>query len=191
MNAIILHGAPEKEAYYNPDLPSESNAHWLPWLQKELLIRDIPAVTPEIPFSYEPKWDFWTKEIERYDITQETILVGHSAGAGFWVRYLSEHKDLRVGKVVLVGPWLDPGKTLEEDFFGFEIDSELLSRTKGLVIFYAEDDSESVVSSVNLLKAQIKGCQMRHFPGYGHFKYDNLKTDRFPELRDEILTGED
>jgi hypothetical protein len=55
-NAIILHGCPGKTGYYDPALPNESNAHWLPWLQKELIIRDIKADTPEVPHSYEPKW---------------------------------------------------------------------------------------------------------------------------------------
>ena len=81
-NAIILHGAPEKEHYYDPEKPSESNAHWLPWLQKELLLRDIAAVTPEIPLSFEPKWNLWCREVARFDITPDTTLVGHSAGGG-------------------------------------------------------------------------------------------------------------
>lgn len=37
-SAIILHGMPSKEEYFSPAYASPSNSHWLPWLQKNLLI---------------------------------------------------------------------------------------------------------------------------------------------------------
>jgi uncharacterized protein len=42
-NAIILHGNPSKEEYYDPKMPSMSNAHWIPWLQAQLLTHEIAA----------------------------------------------------------------------------------------------------------------------------------------------------
>jgi len=189
-NAIILHGCPEKENYYKQEYPSESNAHWLPWLQKELIIRDIKADTPEVPQSYEPQWDIWTREVERFDITPETILVGHSAGAGFWLKYLSIHPELRVGQVVLVAPWLDPDHTIADaSFFDFTLDSELASRTASTTVFYAIDDSDSVKTTLDRIRATCNGIRYREFgAGYGHFTYENLKTVAFPELRDEIVS---
>lgn len=186
-NAIILHGAPEKEHYYDPKKPSESNAHWLPWLQKELIIRDIAAATPEIPHAYEPKWNLWCHEVERFDIASDTILVGHSAGGGFWLKYLSQHPDLQVDKVILVGPWLDPNKSLAEDFFSGELDPHVASRTQGLTIFSSDDDSDSVKRSVEKIKQSVAGIHIREFQGYGHFTYENLQGISFPELLEEIL----
>jgi predicted alpha/beta hydrolase family esterase len=186
-NAIILHGCPEKEAYYDPKLPSESNAHWLPWLQKELLIRDIAAVTPEIPLAYEPKWELWCREVERFNIGPETILVGHSAGGGFWLKYLSQHPELRTGKVVLVAPWLDPGKTLDENFYEGDFDPQLVSRTDGIVIFRSDDDSDSVHQSIKRITEEIDGVELREFTGKGHFTYDNLSGVKFPELLQELV----
>lgn len=186
-NAIILHGAPEKENYYDANKPSESNAHWLPWLQKELLIRDIAAATPEIPLSFEPKWDVWCREVERYDITPETILVGHSGGGGFWLKYLSRHPEMKVGKVVLVAPWLDPDKTLEEDFFAGAFDARLAGRTGGIVLFVSDDDTDTVHRSVKRITDEIKDIRVRRFQGLGHFNYDNLGGVQFPELRDQVL----
>ncbi|HEX8227612.1 MAG TPA: alpha/beta hydrolase [Candidatus Saccharimonadales bacterium] len=186
-NAIILHGAPEKEAYYDPKLPSESNAHWLPWLQKELMVRDIKADTPEVPHAYEPEYAVWCREVERFDVGPETILVGHSAGGGFWLRYLSEHTELKVGKVVLVAPWLDPDHTLQEDFFAAGFDPELPSRTQGLTIFYSDDDSDNVQKSLERIRAEIQGAEWREFKGHGHFTYDNLGGTEFPELLAEVM----
>jgi len=44
-NAILLHGTSSKEEYYSLEYPSASNSHWLPWLQKNLLVNDVHAVT--------------------------------------------------------------------------------------------------------------------------------------------------
>jgi hypothetical protein len=106
-NVILLHGLPGKREYYDASHPSASNSHWFPWLQKQLMINDIKTDTPEVPFAYEMKWDSWVKEVERFEIGPNTTLVGHSMGAGFWVRYLSEHPELKVDKVILVAPWLN------------------------------------------------------------------------------------
>jgi len=191
-NAIILHGKPDpgQEEYYNPTFPSSSNAHWLPWLQKQLIIHDIAAQTPEIPNAWKPEYEIWRKEFERYDITPTTLLVGHSCGAGFIVRWLSEHPDVRVDTVVLVAPslgidWDTSG------FFDFKIDSDLASRTKKLVIFVADDDREAIQQAVKKLRAAIANVQYREFQGYGHFCVEDMKTTEFPELRDELLSSFD
>lgn len=187
-NAIILHGAPEKEHYYDPKKPSESNAHWLPWLQKELIIRDVHAVTPEIPHAYEPRWTLWCREVERFDITPDTWLVGHSAGAGFFLKYLSIHPELKVDRVVLVAPWTDPDNTIEErSFFEFEWDPAVAGRTGGMSVFYAPDDSRSVQQTVAAIRHHTRGIHFKKFPpGYGHFTYENLNSITFPELLEEL-----
>lgn len=102
-NAIILHGKPSQKEYYDSKIPSSSNKHWIPWLQKQLIVNDIKADTPDVPHAHDPQWDLWVKEVERFEIGPETILVGHSCGAGFWIKYLSLNKTLKVGKVILVG----------------------------------------------------------------------------------------
>lgn len=186
-NAIILHGRPERDEYYSEKYPAQSNSHWLPWLQKQLIVRDIFAVTPEIPISYEPLWERWVKEIERYDITPETILVGHSCGGGFWVRYLSEHKDLKVGKVILVAPWIDVEQQDPNHFFNFEIDPNMASRTKELVVFNSIDDVMEIQTSISKLRKVITGIKYREFDDMGHFTHEYLPSDTFPELLEEIL----
>ena len=123
-NAILLHGKPGKEEYYDSRLPSPSNYHWFPWLQKQLIVHDIKTDTPEVPMAYDPQWELWVKEVERFDIGPESLLVGHSCGSGFWVRYLSEHKDLKVDKVVLVAPSLGLGWD-NRTFFDFAIDPDI------------------------------------------------------------------
>lgn len=186
-NAIILHGTSDKEEYYSDKYPSASNFHWLPWLQKQLLIKDIHAVTPEMPHGYAPDYDVWKKEFERYEITPETILVGHSCGGGFIVRYLSENKDMTVGNVILVAPWLDPDKVKQNDFFEFKIDKDLATRTKNITIFHSDNDMDSVQRSVQMIRHEIENIDYREFHNKGHFCLSDLRTDAFPELLNTVL----
>ena len=184
--AIILHGKPSKDKHYDPKYPSPSNNHWVPWLSKQLITRDILAVAPEIPHAYEPKYDIWKKEVERFEIDQDTTLVGHSCGGGFWVRYLSENNGLRVGKVALVAPSL--GISWEDrSFFDFEIDPNLVSRTNGIYIFTSDNDMESTQKSAKMLADTIKGAELISLPNHGHFRIEEMGTVEFPELLEKLL----
>lgn len=185
-NAIILHGQPSSDEYYDPKMPSMSNAHWIPWLQGQLLKNDISAATPEVPYAFEPKWELWKKEVERFDITPDTIVVGHSRGGEFWLRYLSENKNLKVGKVVLVAPSL--GWFYSDDlYFGkFEIDPNLADQTKGLYLFHSDNDKEGIQKSVAELRDKLNNLNYKEFH-LGHFTSGIMKSTEFPELLEELL----
>jgi predicted alpha/beta hydrolase family esterase len=179
---------PDKDKeYYNPKEPSASNAQWLPWLQKQLTVHDIKADTPEVPFAFKPQWDLWVREVERFEITPETLLVGHSCGGGFWVRYLSEHPEIYVGTVVLVAPWLNLGHEEDISFFDFEIDPGIVARAKKFVIFASDNDMQVVTDSSNFLRDKIPEAKFREFHNYGHFCSSDMKTNEFPELLEELL----
>lgn len=172
----------------DPTLPNESNRNWLPWLQKQLTIHGIKADTPELPKAYDPEWREWAREVERYDITPDTLLIGHSCGAGFWIKYLSLHKDVKVGKVILVAPWMDPDGDETKGFFdGFEIDPNLMSRTKGVKILHSDNDMGNVHKTVAMLRDSIKGITYQEFHKYGHFCYEDMGSNEFPELLKEAI----
>lgn len=184
-NAIILHGKPSKQRYYDPSFPASSNYYWIPWLQKQLIVKDILTSTPEVPSNWIADYPVWQKEFERYDITSETILIGHSCGGGFLLRWLSEHSQITPSKIVLVAPWLNP-KNLEEtgDFFNFKLDNSLMKRAK-LSIMYSDDDEQSVLDTVDILQATYPNVMIKKLHGYGHF-YDDRRME-FPELLKFIL----
>lgn len=164
-----------------------SNSHWLPWIQSQLIKHDIWAATPEVPNAYQPDWDLWCKEVERFDITSETIVIGHSCGAGFWLRWLSEHKDVKVAKAILIAPSQGYGWGGDDYFFEhFKIDTELTSRTD-LVIFCSDNDKEGIQRSVQEIKDILPDAKFREFHDYGHFTYGSMGTQEFPELLEEAL----
>lgn len=185
-NAIILHGRPGKEEYYSDDYPSASNSHWLPWLQKQFLMHDVKADTPEVPHAYNPVYELWKTEFERCDVTPDTLLVGHSTGAGFIIRWLSE-SIVRVGKVFLIAPWLDPRNELDTNMFDFTIDTHLAQKTDGVRVFVSEDDEDGILETVARIEAEVEAVTIRRFSDKGHFCMGDLGTAAFPELLEEVL----
>ncbi len=186
INAIIVHGRPTKEIYYSDKYPSSSNFAWIPWLQKQLIIRDIKTDTPEMPLAYEPDYSLWKTEFERFDITLDTILVGHSAGGGFLIRWLSENKNVSVGKLVLVAPSIDPDKKSKTGFCDFEIDTELYTRV-GQISILISNDSDGVRKSVSILRNSIPGVHVIELDGFGHFIPEQMGKSEFPELVEAIV----
>jgi uncharacterized protein len=190
-NAIIVHGTCSRKEYFSDEKPSLSNQNWIPWLQKQLIMREITAYAPDMPYAYKPDYSIWKREAERYTIGPETMLVGHSTGGGFWVRWLSEHPDVRVGKVVLVAPWLDPNNIKKTTFFDFKFDTHLVERTKGLTIFHSDNDHLGIHWSVDTFREKLQGHHYKEFHKYGHFCYEDMLSQEFPELLDELLITDD
>ena len=194
--AILIHGWTNKDAFYNPKYPTPSNGHWLPWLSKQLIIRDIHAIAPEMPHSYYPEYEIWKTELERFPLDEETILVGHSCGGGFITRYLSEN-NVKVGKVVLVAPWLgitdetNPEKDEKLEFFDFEIDQKLAEKTKELVLFESTNDMKVIQESINILKKKIDNMKVVTLKDKGHFTQKSLGGVEFPELLNEIVNDKE
>lgn len=183
-SAIILHGKASQTKYFDPAYASPSNACWFPWLQKQLLMHEILAQTPEMPQPWNPEYLAWSTEFERLNITSNTMLIAHSCGAGFLVRWLSEHSDVRVGKVVLVAPWIDPDRTGQTgSFFNFTFDSKLSKRTAGVIIYTSNNDFPGAQTSAKIIAEAIPNAVTQNFENYGHF----VDMTEFAELRDELL----
>ncbi len=178
---------PDKDEYFNVDGDSQSNSHWIPWLQQQLIINGVSTQTPDMPDAYEPDYQKWLSVFSNFKTDENTILVGHSCGTGFLIRYLSEN-DTKVGSVFLVAPWLDIDKTLNTNFFDFEIDNSIADKTKDINLIYSTDDYADVISSVNKIVEKVTGVNVIKFENKKHFTFDDIKTKEFPELLGLILS---
>jgi hypothetical protein len=56
--------------------PSASNSHWIPWLQKQLLIKGHDVQTPEVVRPYLVDYDGWRTEFERHLDDEPMISTG-------------------------------------------------------------------------------------------------------------------
>ncbi|HMP67174.1 MAG TPA: alpha/beta hydrolase [Candidatus Paceibacterota bacterium] len=182
-NAIILHGMPEKKSFYNSDRNSQIFSHWLPWLHQQLMVRDILTQIPSMPKPFAPVFSDWLDTISQFRINSDTILVGHSCGAGFWVRFLSEN-NIRVSKLILVAPWIDPKKEIG-DFFDFQINLE--GKVDKIYILHSQDDFDEIQTSFDILKSKIPNAETVIFKDKGHFTHGDMGTNEFPELLQIVL----
>ena len=177
---------PSKEEYLDSKFPSASNAHWFPWLQKQLTMEGILAQTPEMPEPYEPDYQKWCEIFEQFKLNQDTILVGHSCGGGFLVRWLSEYKT-KVGKVILVAPWIDPNNKRAPKMFGDIKIEDISDYANSIHLFISTDDDKEELDTADILKNKISKLQITQFTDKGHFITEHMKTNEFPELLEVIL----
>ncbi len=183
--AILIHGCCDKEEFFDPVYPSLSNSHWFPWLQRQLTIKGIPTQTPEMPKPYSPEYKKWKPVFEQFPVTTDTILVGHSCGAGFLLRWLSENK-MTINKLILVAPWLDPIEK-RKGFLDFEIDENIKRRIKEVHIFYSQDETvEGVEESIKTIRNIFEKAIMHEFKDKGHFTSEDTQSNEFPELLEII-----
>ena len=103
------------------------------------------------------------------------------------MRWLSEHPNVIVDKVVLVAPWLNPKKIEDTGiFFNFVLDKTLEERAR-ITVLYSDDDEQSVLDTVTILRNAFTKANFKELHGYGHF-YDDRRME-FPELLHEIVEG--
>lgn len=191
---ILIHGLPSKEEYYHSEWPSQSNAHWLPWVQREILRKGTLCQALEMPHPYDPNYQEYTEVLDQMKISEETILVGHSCGGGFLLRYFSEHPELKPKKIVLVAPWLDLEGYLNEinpdtTYFDFELDTQLAVRTQ-IELVYSTDDDECILDTVKKVKKELPKITQEHvFVDKGHFTEPDMHSKEFPELVEIIFSN--
>lgn len=91
---------------------------WFPWLKKELEGRGYSVDVPQLPQPDQPTIDNWVSALAQIAgvIDQETTFVGHSTGCAAILHLLERQPaGTKVGRVVLVGPWLTKLKTLHKE----------------------------------------------------------------------------
>jgi predicted alpha/beta hydrolase family esterase len=186
--AIIIHGMPDKEEYFDIKSKSPSNSHWIPWVKQQLENNNISTDTPEMPSPYEPKYQEWADILDRTHVDKDTILIGHSGGAGFLLRYILEN-NIEVGDVYLIAPWLDLERSLITNFFDFKLDESILAKANSFNILYSVDDDATILNSVNNIINILPNINIHKFEDKGHFTFGDMETEQFPELLTLILNA--
>ncbi len=171
MNIVCCHGVmgpDEKWRAY------DTTFGWKNWLQFAVeLEHDIIMQTPKFPHAHAllMKYDEWEKIMDHQDINENTVLIGHSAGGGFVLKYLSMHPELKVRQVILVAPWIDA-----ENFqpFGFYKDLKLNNNLAaqagfGIDLMISDDDMPHIKSSFEKIMKNISDIRVHKFYGRGHF----------------------
>ncbi len=180
--AIIIHGGPRKEKYYNPDLPTLPNANWLPWLQKQFQMVDILAQTPSMPRPYDPTYAEWEEMLNRFVSSNLAYAVGHSSGGGFLVKYLQTHK-LPLKKLILVAPWFDFEKRWGEEWLT-DFDPNALDGIE-VHMLISDDDTPDQQQSARVLMEAYPSIIEHRYKDKGHF----VGIPTIPEVWEIIQNG--
>lgn len=186
-NCIVIHGCPSDiEKSLSPETRTYDK-HWIPWIKRQLIANGIPTKTPLMPDPWEPDFKKFKKEFEKYDTDKDTVLVGHSCGCAFLVRWLGETKQ-KVSKLILVAPWKinDVGDKFREEFYGYVIDRTIKDRVREIVMFAADNEEEAGKKSLEIFHKALGG-KIIELKGRGHYTMGDMGTEEFPELLYVIL----
>lgn len=186
-NCIIIHGCPSNAEKAMDAATRTYDKHWMPWLKKRLLADGIKTETPLMPDPWAPDYGKFKQAFEKLQVTEESVLVGHSCGAAFLVRWLGETKQ-PIAKLILVAPWkiADKDDGWRPAFYNYPIDGTIAERVKRIVIFTSDDEEEDGKRSVRLFHDALGGTVI-DLPKHGHYCRDDMGTEEFPELLNEIL----
>ncbi|MFH1366136.1 MAG: alpha/beta hydrolase [Patescibacteria group bacterium] len=187
LNCIIIHGCPSNsEELININDPGSYYKHWIPYIKKNLILRGINTETPLMPSPWEPNYEAFKKEFEKYPVSENTILIGHSCGCSFLVRWLGESKQ-KIKKLILVAPWKIPkaNDPFREKFYVYPIDETINDRVREIIIFTSDNEKEDGKKSLEIYKKSLRS-KIIELKGKGHYIFRDMKTEEFPELLKEI-----
>jgi predicted alpha/beta hydrolase family esterase len=185
MNVIVIHGGPLLETPENPHRLHE--LYWQPWAKNELENQGITCSVPAMPNPWLPEYKEWKEEFEKLQMDESTVLVGHSRGVAFLLRWLSE-TELQVGKLIMVAPNLrtESVNPVLQDFYSFDIDEGIQKRVGQRIIFTSENDDLENIESAELLTKKLD-CKVINLPDHGHFITQDMGGNEFHELVEEIV----
>ena len=187
MKAIIIHGCPSNvEKAMNPETRTYDK-HWIPWTKEMLTMLGIPTETPLMPDPWEPSYEKFKAEFEKYEVNENTILIGHSCGTTFLLRWLGETKK-KIAKLILVAPWAiaDKDDAARREFYEHPIDSSIKERVGEIVFFTADDEEADGKESLKIIHDVIGG-KVIELKGHGHYVMGDMGTTEFPELLEQIV----
>ncbi|PLX27138.1 hypothetical protein C0583_04525 [Candidatus Parcubacteria bacterium] len=188
---IIIHGCPSNaEKAMDPETRTYDK-HWIPSTKTELEKQGIITETPTMPEPWQPDYEKFKEEFEKLEVDENTILVGHSCGCAFLVRWLGESKK-KIHKLVLVAPW----KTFDrhgiknkykEKFYAYDIDRTIKERVDEVFMFTANDEEEGGKVSLKIFHDALGG-EIINLDGHGHYTMGDMGKEELPELVEVIVS---
>ena len=150
--------------------------------------RGVVTSIPVFPRPFFPVYKDWKEVFETNKVNKDTGLVGHSAGAEFILRWLSENVDVSVERAVLVAPYHDyEGKY--ENFSRYTLDTQIPKRIGSLTIITSLDDDEPILKRTRQLAGAIPEAEVIELNGLGHFRIGhNMISEEFPALLEILMT---
>ena len=187
INCIIVHGCPSNAEKAMNEETRTYDKHWIPWTKEQLISKGIEVETPLMPEPWKPNYNKFKEEFEKYEVNEDSVLIGHSCGCAFLVRWLGETKQ-KIDKLILVAPWKIPDENDEhrKEFYIYPIDESIRERINKIVMFTADDEGDDGKKSLKIYN-KFLGGKIIELKGHGHYTMGDMGTTEFPELIEEII----
>jgi predicted alpha/beta hydrolase family esterase len=185
---IVIHGCPSDEEKAMDPERRTYDKHWIPRIKEQLVANGIETDTPLMPSPWQPDYEEFKDEFEKYDVDENTILVGHNCGCAFLVRWLGDTKR-KILKLILVAPWKIPQeskKGADVDFYTYPVDADIKDRVSQIIMFTADDEENDGKESLKIFHRAFGG-EVIELKGHGHYCLEDMGTNEFPELLEKIL----
>ena len=154
------------------------------WL-REKLGDNYEVVLPRMPNGSNAQYSEWKLWFEKIIplLNHEIVLIGHSLGASFVAKYLSENKFPKL----LKGVFLVSG-VFDKDFEGYTLASFTLPKklnlqSENIFIYHSKDDPIVPFSALNEFKKSLPDAKTRSLEDRQH-----LNQPEFPEILEDILS---
>jgi predicted alpha/beta hydrolase family esterase len=121
----------------------------------------------------------------KYSLDEGTVLIGHSCGCAFLVRWLGETKK-KINKLILVAPWKIFENENERYFYDYDINKCVKKNVNEIIIFTSNNEEENGKKSVKIFHNSLGG-DIIELKNKGHFTLEDMKTEEFPDLLNKIL----
>jgi uncharacterized protein len=151
----------------------------------EALGSEYDVIAPQMPNKQNARyaeWKIWFEKIEPL-LNDEIILVGHSLGAIFLAKYLSENSfSEKVRATFLVAaPYNTATNHPLVDFNLTHSLQDFAQRAGDIFLYHSTDDAVVPFSNFELYKASLPKAHIRTFNDRGHFNQAD-----FPEITADI-----
>lgn len=142
-----------KYIFINHGFMGSNIENWFPWLKTELDNDNNQVIIPQYPIDEEKHfYQYWKKVLDVYKdfdyINSDTIIIGHSSGCAFTIKYLIE-SNIKVDKLIMVSGFNNYVAPGEDDFHksvnkSFYMSDEDLIKVSSLcneiICIYGNDD---------------------------------------------------
>jgi hypothetical protein len=178
-NAILLHGTKDSPEKY-----------WFPWLKQNLEKNGYEVWTPNLPRADKPNREDWlTFILENGKFTEETIIVGHSAGAQI-IPSILEKLNVKIKKAVLVAGYakaLRKNADSENSVDDFDWEN-IKSKAEEFIFINSDNDPwQCTDKQGRIFFDNLGGTQVVLHEGHMGSSYCNQSYTEFPLLLKLVL----
>lgn len=190
---VVIHGGDtfeNQEAYlnflknYEIDIERYkiSKDDWKPDLRQKLG-SDYEVILPIMPNKTNARfeeWKIWFEKIIPF-LNEEIILIGHSLGASFLVKYLSENNLPKKLKAVFLVSGVFDTDSDGYSLHSFSLPEKLDLQTENIYLYHSKDDPVVPFSALENFAKIFPKAHARIFEDRKH-----INQEEFPELVQDI-----